>query len=374
MSAILSETSRVRIGSAVVLHSPPERKRVGANRRTRSRRTVFAAIIAAVGIPFFAFQAIESERVSVADPIFAEKFRILRQHPSFFQQSDPTSETILALGSSRTQLAFDANRFEETRSKERGQRVIAFNFGCAGCGPIATALYWRRLLTRGVYPEVLLLEIHPAMLAEQTPPFEHRWLHSYRLRREEVQRIRDYGWGIETPVHLRPGGWLNTVGEFRFALLNEGAPDLLPCPFGLTIAQRADARGFTPGPEVPPAQRAAFVERAMYEYAPAFPGYRPGGPAVAALRDVLQTCAERSIRVILVVLPESPTFQAWYPPDAAEAMARTVRDLARTGPATVIDARDWLNDDDFSDGHHATARGASRFSERLALEWPGVGP
>jgi len=355
-------TASVRVTSVEMVVSPEPKVPVGRNRRVSSRSVIVVTIIAFLAIQGGSFVAINADAVPIRDPIFAEKLALLRGHPEFFQQN-ADSLRVLAIGSSRTQLAFDAGHLGIAKS-------TSFNFGCAGCGPIASALYFRRLLALGMTTDVALIEIHPAMLAAQNPPFEHRWLHGYRLRHEEVERIRSYGWPLEMPQHLRTGGWLQTLHTYRFSTLNEYAPGLLPCPFGMTLASRTDAYGFIAGIEPTAAERAVFLAGAQIEYAPAFASYTPGGPAVEAVRDMLSLCRERGIRAVIVVSPESSEFRSWYVPQATADVDNLVRTLAAEFAVPLMDAREWLPDNEFADGHHPTVAGARRFTERLARSLP----
>jgi len=329
--------------------------------RSRARWSVLLGIVLFVAIQFSLFRMIQYDAVPVRDPIFAEKFQLLQQHAEFFQDDTETTR-IMALGSSRTLLAFDAQKWNSDSQ-------TAFNFGCAGCGPIANALAFRKLLAHGVHAEIVLIEIHPAMLANQNPPFEHRWLHDYRLNREDVEFLHAIGWNKPMPKHLQPGGWLSTTSAYRFALLNEYSPQFLPCPFAMTN-RNCDAFGFIRAQEVPVNEREEHRTRAMWEYAPALQNYELGGPALEAIRATIRQCHRAVIQPVLVVLPESPLFRSWYGTEANMQIPRRIQDLAREENATVINAREWLDEADFSDGHHATASGAARFTQRLKRELP----
>lgn len=267
-------------------------------------------------------------------------------------------KTLLAVGSSRTQLCLDAERLSDDRTS-------VFNFGCAGCGPVANALYLRRLFADGVSVDAALIELHPAMLADMNPPFESRWLHDYRLRRHEVDTLRGFGWPIDTPPQFRPAGPLQTAYTFRYAALNAAAPSLLPCPFGLGLLDRTDSRGHVPGIEITPEKRAEYLAQAYAEYFTAFADYRPGGPAVPAVRDMLTQLKARGVRTSLVLSPESSEFHSWYGLGKQEVIAAFAAELAREFDVPLIDAREWLPDAEFADGHHATPAGARTFTDRL---------
>jgi hypothetical protein len=93
----------------------------------------------------------------------------------------------------------------------------------------------------------------------------------------------------------------------------------------------------------------------------------PGGPAAAALRDTLALCRAEGIAVHLVILPEASAFTRLYP-HAEAKIARFLADLTAEFGCTVTDARGWVPDDAFLDGHHLMRHGARAFTDRLTGE------
>jgi hypothetical protein len=145
--------------------------------------------------------AVRSNVIPLADPIYIEKFERLQQHQSFFT---PTSDRTryLLLGSSRSQLGFDAMQYSSRLSARVTHPVLAFNFGTHGAGPITNLLYLHRLTHAGVSAEHIMVEIHPCLLDERA--LEVKWLSSYRLRVGEAEVLRS-----PTPSHrddVRRGG------------------------------------------------------------------------------------------------------------------------------------------------------------------------
>jgi hypothetical protein len=345
--------------------SAPCRGTKRQNRGRRARNAVAVGLLVFVFIQLVSCWSIHAEWVAIRDPIYTEKLQLLQQHPEFWasqanaERSDLRALTrILAIGSSRTQLCLDAESLSQ-------DRCSLFNFGCAGCGPVTDALYLRRLFDCGVTCDVALIELHPAMLANQNPPFENLWLHNYRLRHEEIDTLRNYGWQIELPTQFRPEGPLQTLHTFRFAALNGSVPSLLPCPFGLGLLNRTDSRGHVAGVPSNRVDRPKHLAQAYIEYHSAFADYQIGGPAVVATRDMLQQLKQRGIRTRLILSPESSEFRSWYGPGKQELITEFARKLADDFQVSLIDAREWLSDEQFTDGHHATPSGAITFTERL---------
>ncbi len=335
--------------------------------QARGRTAVLAGVVLFLAAQAGLNVAIRNDWLPVRDPVYAEKTDLLRRHNGFYATPTDAAQPLrfLALGSSRTQLGFDAARFAD----HFGGRVEAFNFGCPGAGPLTEALYLRRLLAAGVRPDFVLIEVHPCCLDALDPPFETRWLHKFRLRPGEPELLRSLGWDVPTPEHFGPRGYLTAASAFRFAFLNCYAPVLLPCPYGLTVGARSDAHGYLPGLDMKPAEKPRALERTYKQYAQALDGYHVGEPGCAAVRDMLGLCAERGIRAAVVLMPESSAFRGWYGPAGyAEVTAHAQRLTADFG-VRLYDAREWVPDGGFVDGHHMIPAGANTFTDRLAKEW-----
>ena len=324
---------------------------------------IFAGVLIFLAVTVASHRGIDDGTIPVRDPIYLDKSDLLRTHPEFFAVESPKTR-LLGIGSSRMQLAFDAKEFNDPKR-------IAFNFGAAGCGPVTQALMLRRLFASGMHCEQALLEIHPAMLADHNPPFEHLRLHSYRLNREEPDILRSFGWAIETPEQFRTTGPFTTLTTYRFALLNAVAPAALPSPFGLGFSARSDQFGYVLGIEIDERDRTKFLLGAYKEYAIAFENFRIGGPAVQAMRDMLIRLKAHGVQPILYLSPESSEFRASFGSGSAECIQRFSLDLAAEFEVSFLDAREWIPDAGFVDGHHATPKGAKAFTERLKANWPG---
>ena len=250
-----------------------------------------------------------------------------------------------------------------------GGCVEAFNYGCPAAGPMTMALYLRRLLDDGARPDCVLVELHPCFVAPLEPPFESRWLHPYRLRPGEPEVLRSFGWDVPTPPHHGPQGFVAAASAFRFALLNRYAPVLLPCPYGLTVGARSDRLGYVRGLDMKPAEKPRALERSYEQYAAVLAAYHVGGPGCEAVRDVLTQCAAHDIRAAVVLMPESSEFRGWYGPAGFAEVTAFAQKLSGEYGVAVYDAREWVVDGGFADGHHLIPAGADVFTDRLADEW-----
>ena len=302
------------------------------------------------------------------DPVFEEKFDLLRNHP-VLTATAPGPLRVLAVGSSRTQLGLDAGRFASAVQGSTHRPTEAFNFGTPAAGPMVCALYLRRLEEAGLAPDHVLLEIHPGFITPHDPPFEARWLHTYRLRPAEVAAVRGYGWDVPDPPHHGWEGWVASAYAYRFSLLNRYAHKWLPTPYGLMVGGLHDRHGWQKGPTVTRKEYPKLLHRAWEQYADIFDGYHVGGPGVAATRDALARCRDRGVKVTVVLMPESTEYRAWYGAGGYAGVTAFARGLTAEFGAAVLDAREWLPDDRFTDGHHLLPGGAAEFTDRLAREW-----
>jgi hypothetical protein len=286
------------------------------------------------------------------DPVYFEKYALIKKLPAFWADSASVPR-LLAVGSSRTHLAFDATRFGKAVGCE------AFNFGTPAGGPLTSDLYLRRLFAAGFRTEFVLIEWHPAFTSASCPDYEDRWLHTYRLRGEEFETLARLGHPRQKPG---PFHALDSFQTYKFALLNRYCPVLMSNRFGQLFGAISDARGYMPGLERDASIYSKLLVRTREEYAPALDDYSVGGPGLAAVQDEVRFAREHGAKPIVLLLPESRDFRSWY---GVEGNAGIEAAKASLG-CTVIDARDWLPDTAFTDGHHLTRAAGPQFTDRLA--------
>jgi hypothetical protein len=77
---------------------------------------------------------------------------------------------IFVLGTSRTQVGLRAGQLEDVLCDAIHRPVVAVTFSAAGCGPLTELFLWRRLQRDGVRPDVMLIEVHPALLNARIDP------------------------------------------------------------------------------------------------------------------------------------------------------------------------------------------------------------
>jgi hypothetical protein len=268
------------------------------------------------------------------------------------------------VGSSRTLFGLRGTPLENHLGRELGRPVVVFNFGVFAGGPVIDRLTYNRLRVAGVRPDLLLIEVMPPYLAGQPgAPSELAGLASGRLWWGELSLMEHYGRPRDQLRRDWCQAWFLPWYAHRFDIISRVAPPWLPHQLQLNWGRGTDAAGWAPQP-VKEASAAA-VEASRRQYAGCLADFRLGGPSCLALEELLGQCRADGVSAALVLMPESAEFRSWYPTQTRDQLQAYLAALCRKYTAPVIDARDWVADADFSDGHHLLADGATVFSERL---------
>jgi hypothetical protein len=227
-------------------------------------------------------------------------------------------------------------------SQSLAHPVIVFNFGTTGAGPVTELLHLRQLLAQGLGPDLLLIEVLPPLLAGQASTQEAPWWDTW------------------------PVPWYT----YRHDLLDRWLPVLVPYAARKDWLYRMDDSGWTPGPAKPPSPERyqAAVERTRREYAVYFQSFQLQQEPCQAVREALELCRRRHIRAGLVLMPEASLFRSWYAPSAWDQVTGFLGRLEQEFGVLIVNARTWIPDEEFSDGHHLLLGGADHFTDRLGRE------
>ena len=303
----------------------------------------------------------------IRDPGYADKERRLAQ----LRAVNPDRPLVLMIGTSRAGYGFHAGRIED----QLAGRTTVFNFGIPASGPVTHVVYLRRLLAAGHRPALLFAEVLPPGLADLPGgPLEARFLYGDRLRHDELDTVIGY----DFPTDAIRSKWRQSVlvpwHALRFPLLGRVTPSALPWHLRFDWSRTTDPHGWSSpvATEVTPLSYNAGLKQAEGEYRAILHDYRPAGGAARALTDLLTLCQTERIPVRLVLMPESTDFRRFYPPATVERLDRFLRELCAAHGCALIDARGWVPDAAFVDGHHLLRKGAEAFSDRLTRE--AIGP
>ncbi len=338
----------------------------------QARRSLCCGLLGFAAIQLSLAIAIELWLPQLRDPLYGDKLHQLRRRVA----ASPAKPLVLMLGSSRTIHAFSAAQWEAFAASKQWP-VVAYNFGVPGAGSLTQLVCLRRLLADGVRPDLLLVEVFAPMLTEVTPAFDFGQFPPERLWRREIGLIERYSRALGGPSRLAPGwcaAWCVPAYSHRFAIERLVWPRLLPTESCGHLLAEFDSGGWNrlEPAAVSPQGRASGLRQAKREYIGLLRSYQLGGPACMALEELLEVCQREQIAAVLVIMPEGPTFQSWYPPGAWRQVGNYVHDLSRRFAAPVVDAHDWMGDEQFVDSHHLLSPGAEAFSQRLAQSAMGA--
>ncbi len=93
-----------------------------------------------------------------------------------------------------------------------------------------------------------------------------------------------------------------------------------------------------------------------------------GGPSLTIIRDLQKLCDQNGINTRWILMPESSSFRSCYAPGVEGRLRQLRESLSSDGIGPWSDARLWVPDDQFADGHHLLPAGAETFTDRLAHE------
>jgi hypothetical protein len=284
----------------------------------------------------------------------------------------PDRPLILTLGSSRMDAAFQAGRLDGVPGPD-GRPLTAYNFGIPAAGPLHEYQYLRDMLHEGIRPSLLIVEVLPPLFSAPRSHLisEEDWPVADWMSLHQFRRMR--------PYFVRPGrklsGWiaarLAPAFAYRRALQAVMEVQMLPPEERRPAPYSHDRWGCRCADYLTPKQQASCVRMAR-DYIPSLYHFRMGDGPQRALRDLLACCGREHIKVVLVLMPESTEFRSWYRPECLTAMNQMLTQMHADWGVPVIDARQWLDDGDFTDGHHPAESGANLFTSRLLAELPRV--
>jgi hypothetical protein len=306
--------------------------------RAKARRTLADAALILTALVAGIWTSAEVVRPEVGDPDYLARRDLLRER----LKERPHDRLAIVLGSSRTGLGF----VPESLPQHDG--TLWFNLSHFGSGPVFLLATLDRLERDGIRPDLAIIELMPPFLVEESAR-----LVGTHLSLGEVIASAEYGDG-----GLR--GWYFLrhrliLGNLKQALDPLGTIEM-PKPYG--------------GPPLlydamEPARREALSQIEREKYGRCTRAMEVSPTADRALRDLLARCHERGIKPVLLLAPEAPSFRAVYGPDGSTRLDRYLASITAEHRVRLIDARDWLDEDDFFDSHHPIRRGAEEFTRRL---------
>ncbi len=304
----------------------------------------------------------------IRDPIYADRQnRLSRIERALL----PGSPVPMFLGTSRVGNGFDAKRSGERLSQVLARPAAAFNFGVAASGPILHRVYLARLLAEGHRPPLLLIEVLPASVADlPNGPLEALFVDGSRFVHAELDTLAAYGMPRSQLHHKWRETMISPWFALRFPLLGRLFPSARQPHLRHDEGRTADEHGWHRIMQevLTPQSFALARERTLRDYTAILNDWHPSEAAGHALRDTLALAQTHHIPVALVLMPEASWFRELYSPAARKRFDRWIRALSRDCACPLIDARTWVPDEQFADGHHLLPGGAANFTDRLTDE------
>jgi hypothetical protein len=335
---------------------------------SRGRAAIFWGIacflFAQVGLTI----AIERWRPEWSDPEYGYRYRNLNDRLN----KEPNRPLLVVLGSSRIGNGFNADCLPPPSWKGKISPLV-FNMSLAGGTPLYELLLLKRLLTTGIRPRWIVIEILPPWLnwedkilasRDPVPPNRLRW--------SDLEILDRYAPGTRSHRHRE---WLKTFivpwYSNRYCLISRYAPSWLEP--GKTFQVQFWRHNLTPNGWLP--FPLPTVSREQYDkgfgvardcYAPKLMNFRVSEQVDLLLREILEICRQENIGILgLLRMPEGSDFRTLYSSEASRTIDSYLMKLCGDFNIDFIDASTWLTDDCFADGHHLLPKGAERFSLRF---------
>lgn len=285
-----------------------------------------------------------------------------------FAAEDRERPLAVMLGSSRAAALFKAGMMDG-KLAPNGQRWRAYNFGVPATGPMREWMHLRDMIDEGIKPRLLFVEFLPPLLNEAHTGLytEENWAMPEWLTVHQYFRLRPY---LARPTR-KASEWIEARlapwAAYRLCLVSWVRLQMGWATPNSLVIDNYDRWGCRAHEDFSPEKRAVFIAAAR-DYIPSLGHFRLAKGLCRAWHDMLGYCKREGIEVVLFVPPESFEFRSWYPPKCLAAVEGLLEELKQTYGVQVIDARHWLRDTEFVDGHHANLKGSLHFTVRLMKE------
>lgn len=327
------------------------RRRQGARRVLLWAATAFLLIELGIGL------ALDYLAPEIRFPACAHLMKLAR--------SSGERVDVVALGSSRLGLAFDASTSGQRLRAALPSSGTVFN-ACMFVGDLHTSDFLlQRLLAEGCRPKVVVLEVLPTTLSRY-----NEWL---------AHDVRQYFRWHELPTYLHDIVTSRTVGALLLSRLVPGVlhrVDLLHAL--LPPLQRAvphewdeadvDATGDCQGLFGPTLARLRG-RRSIEVHSPDqdrqqcrrwLARFEIGGASVSAFERILCRCRQHGIQVILVQPPLASNLRCLHSPEVERQFQEYLAHLGRSYDCICLDLRGEVPDGDFLDNQHVAPAGTER--------------
>ncbi|MDB5309151.1 MAG: hypothetical protein JWO38_3353 [Gemmataceae bacterium] len=346
------------------------RPRPVCRRRDRAAGVVLSLLVSVVALQVAFHYPLAAVFPQARDVEYGKKLTRLRKVAA---ARPPDRPLVVAFGSSLTAMGFCPETLPGQTGTGPG-RPLCYNFAMNSSGVVVQLLCLRRLLAEGIRPDLVLIEFSPYFLhLPHNLVNDGEFIPPARARQGDFAVLDRYH---PAPARFRAdwrGCQLFPWVSYRNNLQLWAAPDAVSKARRVDhLWRHTDRWGWEFLPEAiarlgcyylypEPCQ---FLRDYWYKMTgePTHPGME------AAFCELVDLCNLEGLRHVVVWVPESSFIRTSYHPDGTWRVAAFIERLRTTHRAEVVDARDWLTDPEFMDGHHPNPAGAHAYTTRLDRE------
>jgi hypothetical protein len=331
----------------------------------QGRATLLYALVAVILVQAALRLVIDRYWPELRDPTFEIKAQRLARLIAHCPQPPVT---VIMVGSSVTSNSFKAKDLEALLSRKLDRPAVVLNMSSHGAGPLTELVWTRRLLQRGIRPDLLCIEVNPFFYNHPGVPVDARRFPASILTRADLDVVARYipdvdfqrTWGLDS--------WCPAY-RHRLTILNYLAQTLVPCEDRMpTWGGKIDDRFWAPLMSCPPRELRERLAGVKGMFGPELNHFAPGRPSLQAFEELLQVLQRERIRTVVVLTPQGKTVRGLYPPNALHSFVQRVIRLSHQYNCVFFNTFDMLEEEMFGDSIHPTDVGAERFSTRLASE------
>lgn len=112
-------------------------------------------------------------------------------------------------------------------------------------------------------------------------------------------------------------------------------------------------------------ERQHYWQIAQAQYRDSTQRFQLASQPLEALAALLHRCRSERIPVGIILMPEGPRFRSLYAPEVKTGFDQWIHEFCRDQGLPLVDARNWVVEEELWDSHHALPSGARSFTRRL---------
>jgi hypothetical protein len=346
------------------------------SRKTRAAKRGRLAVLSALGV-FLALQVAYHFPLSawlpqVQDVEYGNKLTQLRRHLAEKPKDQPL---VVAFGSSLTGMSLNPTELA-TCQPNNAQGPLVYNHAINGAFVTVQLICLRRLLENGLHPDCVLIETHPKFFlldGTKNPP--------RKIRAWPATRIGWHDLAVADRYYSHPrkfkrewcrdqlAPWYSHRHMLQSWLMTSWVPEKKRLD-GLWIHN--DDWGWTVSPEYIEKCKEKYrdprIWEAVHQDVELWTQLAFNDTFDGALHEMLDLCKREKIRVVLVWPPESSHYREHYGPELNQRIDSWFARLQAESGARFVNARGWVDDENFIDGWHVAPEGAATYTRRLETE------